>query len=329
MRNVLVPLDGSAVAEQALAPALAVCRRSGADLLLLHVRGNIEDESYTFVEDPGRSYLGDLADRLSADLGRTVHATVLPKQVPIAIKPIPSPDTLAAMIATHAQRSGVDLIVLTTHGRSGLSRLWFGSVTEALLRRSQVPLLLVRPGDADEQQDRWSSEEPLRRVLVATDGSEVSRRAVELAAEFQKLFPAEYTLLRVLALPYEVLGALSVVTVAYRGPDAQESLARAHEALEREAGILRRVEGAVVKTEAVINPSPARGILDYARDNGMDLIVLASRSRGGVERFLVGSVADKVIRGGGAPVLLQEAPREGLSEDNAKLADEAVAASSA
>jgi nucleotide-binding universal stress UspA family protein len=323
LRHVLVPLDGSAVAEQALAAAIAVCRKAGAELQLLHVRGDIEGEAYALAEDAPRAYLDDLVTRVGAELGHPVRATIVPKQMPAVLKPTPAPDTVAAIIATHAQRNAVDLIVLTTHGRSGLSRLWFGSVAEALLRRSGAPLLLVRPGEGGES-DRWNAETPLRNVLVATDGSEVSHHAVELAAAFKELFPADYTLLRVVPLPYEVLGALSTVTVAYSGQDVNESVQRAQEWLDREAATLARGGGAV-HTKVIIDPSPGRAILQYERDNDVDLIVLASRSRGGLDRFLLGSVADKVIRGGNVPVLVQQAAREGLPEENATIADEAAA----
>lgn len=321
VKQVLVPLDGSSMSEQALSAALAVCRRSGADLQLLHVRGDVEGEAYLLADDPARAYMDDIVTRVAADLGRPVRSTIVPKQMPTVFKPTPAPDTVAAIVATHAQRSGVDLIVLTTHGRSGLSRLWFGSVAEALLRRGGAPLLLIRPdGDAE----RWNQEKPLRNVLVATDGSEVSHRAVELAASFKQLFPADYTLLRVVPLPYEVISGLSAITVAYTGKDVDESVTRAKESLEREAATLAGGDGAV-HTKVLLDASPARAILNFERENDVDLIVLASRSRGGFDRFLLGSVADKVIRGGKGAVLVQQAAKAGMTEENASIADEAAA----
>ena len=322
-RNVLVPVDGSPAAERALPAALAVCRRAGAGLQLVHVRSHFAEDGYALADDPARAYLDDLATRVGADLGRNVPAAVLPERAPALLKPAPSPDTVAAMVATHAQQSAVDLMVLTTHGRSGISRLWFGSVAEALLRRSHIPLLLIRPGDADED-DRWNTDRPLERALVATDGSDVSHRAVELAASFRALFPAEYTLLRVVPLPYEVLGNLSAVTVAYSGQDMNESVAHAQERLRQESVVLDGGSGEA-KMAVVVDPSPGRAILNFARDHAMDLVVIASRSRGGLDRFLLGSIADKVIRGGETPLLVQQPEMEEISAENAALAARAEA----
>ena len=78
-------------------------------------------------------------------------------------------------------------------------------------------------------------------------------------------------------------------------------------------------------TKVLLDASPARAILNFERENDVDLIVLASRSRGGFDRFLLGSVADKVIRGGKGAVLVQQAAKAGMTEENASIADEAAA----
>jgi nucleotide-binding universal stress UspA family protein len=203
--------------------------------------------------------------------------------------------------------------------------LWFGSVAEALLRRSQAPLLLIRPEKEDTAQNRWNDREPLRRILVATDGSEASHRAVVLASTFGTMFGAAFELFRVVPAPYEVLGALAAVTVAYTGQDVEESIARARKALEDEAETLRAA-GSTVTTEVVIDPSPARAILRHGRDRGSDLVVLATRARGGLDRLLIGSVADKVIRGGEVPLLVLPPDPESVGEANDALIASAEAA---
>jgi nucleotide-binding universal stress UspA family protein len=121
-----------------------------------------------------------------------------------------------------------------------------------------------------------------------------------------------------------VLGNLSVVTVAYSGQDMDESVARAQESLTREAETLDG-GGGDVKKAVVVDPSPGRAILNFAREHGMDLVVIASRSRGGLDRFLLGSVADKVIRGGETALLVQQAETEEISAQNSALAEAAEA----
>jgi nucleotide-binding universal stress UspA family protein len=207
-------------------------------------------------------------------------------------------------LATYAREMEVDLVVMTTHGRSGLSRMWLGSVADGVVRRSQVPVLLLRPSHADLDYD-----EELRpaHILCPLDGSELSRGILDAALWLGGLSDARYTLLRV-TLPVPLLRPQFVTPEA--GNEArltEEEQARAKAEMEQLAAPLRE-RGLHVETEVVSHGVPAVAILDYAATHAVDLIALATHGRGGWSRLALGSVADKVLRGSLMPVLVYRPP---------------------
>jgi nucleotide-binding universal stress UspA family protein len=306
--TIVVPLDGSEQSEAALPAALTIARRAGARLHLVHVRtmewliAPPEEEE----ADPERSYLHRMADRVSAEIGRPVTTAVLPEEPPVLLTASPSPKRIAEMLAGNARDEGADLIVSTTHGRGGLSRLWFGSVAEAMLRAVTTPLLLVRPGQAEG----WEDQRP-RHLLVPLDPNDESSHAVLPAAlDLGVLLSARFTVMAVLtpllpfagaeAMPFAVPPALV---------DIPDDRPRAERGLEAAAASMREA-GADVSIVVLMEASPARAILRFAEDHNVDAIALATRARTGVDRMLLGSVADKLIRGAEVPLLLVIPPHE-------------------
>jgi nucleotide-binding universal stress UspA family protein len=204
-----------------------------------------------------------------------------------------------------AEALGVDLVVLTTHGRGPLGRFWLGSVADALVRRLPVPALLVRP------QEGAPAAEAVRHILVPLDGSPLAEQILEPAAALAELTGAAVTLLRVVG-PVPPPGAEvpdglieeAVQQLLEKTAELQERVnAGASQGLETAAARLRE-RGLVVQTRVAVADAPAPAILDAAREVGADLIALATHGRRGLKRLLLGSVADKVVRGGTLPVLL-------------------------
>jgi len=294
-KAIMVPLDGSTFAEHAIPAALGVAEASEAQLHLVQVHelpfvptspelmvpyDAGQDERLRARE---REYLLGIANRLADQRGLTVRTELVDGQPPVAL-------------ATYAQDSGIDLVVMTTHGRSGLSRAWLGSVADGVVRRSGVPVLLLRP-HAEEAE----LEEAVRpsHILIPLDGSALSRGVVDAAVELGTLSRARYTLLRVvLAVPL-IRRSLDTDIDPYH----EENLQEARADLERAAASLRE-RGLDVEIAAVSGSIPAMAILEFAQERGVDLIAMATHGRGGWSRIALGSVADKVLRGANVPVLV-------------------------
>jgi nucleotide-binding universal stress UspA family protein len=298
LRSILVPLDGSAYAEGALALAVELAARAGARLRLVLVH---EVRGFAAAGDQGaaaglkilegaRAYLDATAERLAGEAGVRVEGELC-EGVPGA--------ALVASAGSHAD----DLVVMATHGRGPVSRLWLGSVADYTVRHAVTPVLLVRSREGGAGQ-----APPLRRALVALDGSERSERIVEAALAVMGPDP-HLSLVTVIqpvigvaqpAVPFPVPMVPAVVEEL--GRTARNRLDRVVEKLER-GGI--RAEARVLTGVAA-----APALLEESESGRYDLIALTTRGAGGVQRALLGSVADKVVRGAALPVLVWSGGRE-------------------
>lgn len=317
-RTILVPLDGSAWSEQALPLACEIARRSAAAVHLVRVYiplvevrlgGSIladvpiVEESWN--EERRQQELAELqarAQELSHTAGVQVSAHVLDGPV-------------AATLADYIEESGADLVVLTTHGRGGLARVWLGSVVDALVRHVRTPLLVVRPQDGPAGEAAFSSP---RSLMIPLDGSPWAEQVIEPAMDLGRLFGAECTLLQVVE-PLRAHGYVPGGDMAELTAEATESLcSAARQYLESVAARLRAVD-IPVTTRVILGSHAARAILNDAQAHTVDLLAMATHSRGGIARLFLGSVADKVLRGAEMPVLIIRP--NGLDEQDAKPGD--------
>ncbi len=181
-----MPLDGSSFAEQALPFALSAARRATARLQVVVV---IPTPEIPFVVST--QFLSHLAGRWSGYLERIVEPIQGSYAGPVGCQVLEGA-AVAPTICAHAEHAGVDLVVMTTHGRGSLGRWWFGSVAYEILRSLSMPALFVRPGD---DATEWGKEPALQHVLVTLDGSLQAERVLEPAVTLGTLMNANYTLL--------------------------------------------------------------------------------------------------------------------------------------
>lgn len=206
-------------------------------------------------------------------------------------------------IETGVEASGADLVVMSTHGRGGLERAWLGSVADRLIRRLGVPLLLVRPAEGEKERSRPIDGAPaIRRVLVPLDGSPLSETALLPAARLARGLGAAVVLVRVPGVNVTVGSPYPPAAGGAGAPGAGEQSREAGAYLSSVAERLRG-DGVEVAGVEVREGSPAATILELAREQA-DVIAMATHGRGGVKRWLLGSVSDKVVRGADMPVLL-------------------------
>jgi nucleotide-binding universal stress UspA family protein len=200
---------------------------------------------------------------------------------------------------SYVEREKIDLVALTSHGTGGLHRWWRGSVAEGLLTAGGADLLMVQPWDETEEMTPGTAR--FARILVPLDGSEHSEGALARAQELADLFHADLLLVRVVPSPIELTSIYGVPGVEMVG---ESHLARIEHAEAYLDTIAAGLPEGRCETHVVEGPGAAEGIVESARDLGADLIVLAGHGRSGVERVILGSVADKVLRGTTRPVLV-------------------------
>ncbi len=299
IRSLLVPLDGSPFAEQALPWAIAIARKFRARLRLAMAHQFPSppplDETtarlYTKVELALRKSQGDYlrrtATRIKADEGI---------QTATAMLEAPAAPALAKYVA----EIGADLVVMTTHGRGGLERAWLGSVADRLIRTLEIPILLIR---ATAGQGAPPSAQ---RLLVPLDGSRRAEAILPAAMALAAVTDAEITLLQVVP-PVPAMGDLP--TTYPMGIDEELTQLERNQAQDYMSSLAEQLTAGGFRASgvAVLGASAFGTIQDAARERGTGLIALATHGRGGVRRMILGSNADKLIRAGDLPVLVTHA----------------------
>ena len=292
MRRIVVPLDGSPFGESVLSLAGDIAERMGSNLELVTVNpparhpdipAGVTAEIASARGVGARLYLDMQAQELHRHFEVAVYTEVLDGPV-------------SSAIAEQVRRNPPELVVMSTHGRSGPSRLFLGSVADRLLRELHCPFVMAKPGSFGELP-------AIPRVLVPLDGSPLAESVIDAVARF---FPCDRAILRLLRVvpPAEVPPLSPSMPLPPVGPSLMEArLDAANAYLERTASKLRRM-GWQVEHEVITDWQPSTAVLRAAADHRCDLIALATRGLGAVERMFLGSVADKVIQGAVTPVLV-------------------------
>jgi nucleotide-binding universal stress UspA family protein len=234
-------------------------------------------------------YLTSVLERTRESQGSPVHGEVID-------------GAAAEALAAYVARENIGLVVMTTHARKGFSRRWLGSVADRLLRRTSAPVLLLRPQESP-QPDRFP------RVQVALDGERDEDVLAPALAMGALTSTESYLLTRVVPACVPIMSPLPAYPTGHHPDWARQQDIEARNALARLAS---RVDfhGAGVTTEVVPDESVADALLAVARSRSVDLIVVGTHGATGLERLILGSVADKVIRGASQPVLVvPPAPR--------------------
>jgi nucleotide-binding universal stress UspA family protein len=298
LRSILVPLDGSAFAEQALPLASEIARRAGAILEIVHVHMLLPLMSTAF-EFPVVEVELDTAQRQQEKQYLEGVVTKIRETGGVPVTAVQLDGAVASAIQSHAEATSVDLIVLTSHGRGAMGRLWLGSVADRLMRNSRIPILLVRP-----PTETSAPKSVLRKFLIALDGSRLAERILEDALALGAALGAEFELVLVVEPVLQSLDPSALGTL----PDITDIETKLHQEgaayLTRMAGELSQKGRPVAATHVVHSPRVAQALIDQAASSGCDLIALATHGAGGVKRMLVGSVADMIVRTSQHPVLV-------------------------
>ena len=314
-RKLLVPLDGSDFSEHALAVARNLARGLGAEVHLVHVLAPMPDYVHKAPETdlewqqeavPGaEQYLQEKAEEVADGNDVSTRTAVLNGPVE------------DALLAYAEEEPGVDLIVLTSHGYGGIQRFWLGSTTDQLVRRSRLPLLVVRPWDEAEGLEPGGA--PFDHVAIPLDGSELAEGVVPYAEALGQPFQARYSLVQTVPSTREV-GRLFAASTFQVAPGSEEERKEAgREYLEGVAQGMRE-RGLSVDTRVMAAERPEEGIRQYSVEERPHALVLATHGRSGFSRMVMGSVADKILRVSARPVLVVP-PAEAEEERNGPLGE--------
>ena len=296
--RVLIPLDGSELAEQAIPFAHAVTQDEGT---MIYVQVVPEAE-------PLKSLTGGpvaTAEEVAAIFEESAKADLIlaadrwdgiAPTYEIAVG-IGDP---AESILELGDAHNADLIVIASHGRGALGRWTFGSVADRLARTSRLPVLIIRPRDAAPAVDELPEFE---RILLLTDGSERSMSAVDEAADLARKLGKPVTIVRSIFPEAELAPSTGYGTVY--APELYDELSKSieDESVAFLESVVEQVKSHGAEADYLLVHGPAaQTISSLATPN--DLIVMTSHGRSGFKRWLIGSVAEKLVRDAPCPVML-------------------------
>lgn len=300
LQSLLVPLDGSEFSERTLPLARGLSHATGAALHLAHVHvPHLPDHFLSNTQfhfegldmneydqqhrEREQEYLDGVIERFQGG-DATIDGVLLEGEI-------------AEEIAAHAVKVDADMVLITTHGHTGVSRMWLGSVADALIRLTHLPLVVIHPVKGSGVPADATAFE---HILVTLDGSTLAERILGPATDLAKASGARITLAHVVS-PSAVLGARILPILP---GDIRAVVEKAQGYLENVAEGLRE-QGLEVEVKVVEHEAPATAICKLSNELGADVLALATHGYGGFKRALLGSVADKVLRGCPLPLLLQ------------------------
>ena len=305
-RKMLVPLDGSELAEVVLTYARELAGRLDIDIVLLHV----SVPALSQFAPMRRAYIERAAENIE-HLSREIQKKTgtPPGNKPIAVQGDLTVGYPPEEILRFAEENAVDLILMATHGRSGVKQWTMGNVADKVLRASKVPVWLVRTGIPDETPyDQW----PKKSILVPLDGSEMAESVLphlETLAKQRDGELLEVVLLRVSeppALPSYYIPEVSEMPLNWGEYEQQETAKGKQVAKEYLAMVEKRLKESNISNmqSVVLTGKAADEIADYANKNPFNIIVMATHGRSGLSRWVYGSVTDNVLQGTSSPIFL-------------------------
>lgn len=267
--RILVPTDGSRSAEAAARHGLVIAEAFDASVHVISVTGGKER-----------------GERLAKAQARDAISTLeklFEQESDLSFQSVIERGSPYEAILSYASENDVDLVVMGTHGRHGLSRVLIGSVTERVVRLSNDPVLAVPPHAIGREQEGYD------RILIPTDGSPAATAAVEHGISIAERLGASVRVLCVIE------GETGLPPLGDRLRD---------EAVEVVENVAEQASGRDISLSTHVQPgTPHEVINDFVSAYGIDLVTMGTHGRSGIRRHLLGSVTERVLRTSEAPVL--------------------------
>jgi nucleotide-binding universal stress UspA family protein len=302
-KRILVPLDGSELAEKALPYAEELAAKLGAEVVILNVRMPSEDPD----NPEHRAYISKIAAETEQNI-KKLPAYKQGEKVKVASAIIGSSGPLmhtGEHIMEYADKESISLIIIASHGRSGIRRWALGSTAEKIAGDAKCPVLLVRAGA------ELPKTAHLAHLLVALDGSKQAEAVVEHIEWLVPRLNARVTLLNVVEPLYHIypstesmgyFGGGGIIKVPYSEEEMKPAMKIGEEYIKNVNSKLTS-EGITTGYEVRVG-SAADEIIAAEKETGADLVVMSTHGHSGFGRWSHGGIADKVMHGGNIPLLL-------------------------
>lgn len=293
--RILVPLDGSVLAEQALSPAIKIAEATGAELLLIRA---VEMDPVLMLDPIARYNLRpvksieELQKEAEQYLGKVKNIRSVPG---VEIDFVVERSDPALAILNTAQDEPCDLIVMTTHGLTGIDRWMYGSVTEKVMRHAPCPLLVLRTNDIPSH------------FLISLDGSEQAEAILPPAVALAQVFGSDVTLIRV-ETQEEIPSMEQMGDALEVRPGLYNEVKLNYERMVWKY-LEKTIQEKFADTELSVSydidsGNPADRILATANRDACDLIAMSTHGRTGLSRWRYGSVTEKVLRNANRAMLI-------------------------
>lgn len=287
IEDILIPLDGSKQAESVLPYVRDLAPKFNSRVHILGIGIGRKTRRVNRL-------LEDYIDRIVKEL----HTHNI-KSEPVILY-----GSAADKILDFTAEKEMDLIIMATHGRSGISRWWMGSVAEKVISGATAPVLLVR-SKRRRTTGTAVNLESIHKIIAPLDGSDIGEVALPYAEAIAIRSRATIHLVQVISPPGTVEANL------LGGPDWRKFISAMHDAGENYLkSVAERLSGKDIKvTYEVLTGDPADKIVEYATARDASMIAMSTHGRTGLTRWVLGSVADKVLHGARIPILLVRSPR--------------------
>jgi nucleotide-binding universal stress UspA family protein len=282
LRKILVPLDGSKTAEGVLPYVKYLAKRFGSEVEVLGVGIGRKDRR---------------VNRLLGDYIESTASSLCDEKIEAA--PVIIYGSAAEKILGYSKQNDSDLIIMATHGRSGVTRWWMGSVTEKIVSQAITPVLLI-PSKKQKTARVKRGGASISKILIPLDGSDTGQAALDHVELVARETNASIHLIQVIAPP----GAME--TSVFGNAEWDSFFKAMQDAANDYLGNVidsLKAKGITAKYDIVIG-DPAHEIIKSATKGKVDLIAMSTHGRTGIARWVIGSVADKVLHGARMPMWL-------------------------
>lgn len=293
--KLLVPLDGSKLSEIVLPYVEELAIKINYEVILFSVRSPAEDPYHPdlrdYLQETAEKTLNNIKTYLKTDeaKGQNIKTVIAGSGILIS--------NSAKGILDYADNENIGMIVMATHGRTGISLWALGSVAEKVVRASRSPVLLVRSNIDKEIKP------PIRNILIPLDGSRQSEIVLSYAGNLASALQAKVTLFHIITQPYHsYTDTDGVINVSYSHDELNKKQKEATSYLEKAREKLKRHD--ITATFEVKTGRPAEEIILFAEENDFEVVAMSTHGCSGFHSTGHGSVTDKVLHNGKTPLLL-------------------------
>lgn len=289
-KRILVPLDGSKLAELALPYAEELTGVFNSEVVLIGI------------SEPGESQYSHMYQLYIEKMAEAVRNRIKKVSPMVIVRPVVLDGRPAEGIIDYAEKNDVSLIIMVSHGRSGIMSWTLGSVANKVLQRTGPPILLIR---AKASQLEAGAQGLFNRILVPLDGSDVGEVVLPHVRQLTEKLESEVILLQVVAPGQHVhtVGGLDYVRFAEQQIESMK--VEAKEYLDKVSKRLAGTKG-IMRSEVRVGDT-AHEIIKFADEANIRLVTISSHGRSGIRQWISGSITHKILHAGNTPLLLVKA----------------------